>query len=154
MALFRLVWDRIAFAHTDLMWRRASATMIDIWLVDILTTLARSLVRDQSFSHEFLLKQEFTVEFIFLRLLLTYVSYIISMAILESLFGRTPGKFIRRLRVNRFGGGKLSLIEALKRNTLKFVDILLLWGLIFTCDPSREGKGLGDRWACSVVVRT
>ena len=76
----------------------------------------------------------------------------------ESLFSRTPGKFLMGIVVRKFDGGKCGWREAAIRTALRVVEVNpLLLGALPACAMiliSKHRQRLGDRLADTVVVRT
>ncbi len=68
--------------------------------------------------------------------------------------GRTPGKWVMKLRVLKDSGRSITFFEALARNLLRFVDYfpsMYLTGLVaMLC--SKQNKRLGDLAAGTIVV--
>jgi len=70
--------------------------------------------------------------------------------------GRTPGKYLMRLRVVGVDGQPLEPKAALLRNALRIVDALPAWYLcgLVAMVASRTGQRLGDHAAGTWVIRT
>ena len=68
--------------------------------------------------------------------------------------GRTPGKYIMKLRVIKDSGRQITLFESLARNLMRFVDILPNFYLagVITMLCNRKNKRLGDMAAGTLVV--
>lgn len=68
--------------------------------------------------------------------------------------GRTPGKYVMKLRVLKDSGRSITLFESLARNLLRFLDYvpsLYLTGLV-TMLCNKQSKRLGDLAAGTIVV--
>ena len=92
-----------------------------------------------------------TVDWIWLALL--WVAY---YAVLEGLFGATPGKGLAGLRVTDLEGRGIGWQAAILRNLARLLDalpFLYLLGGILTLS-SRQHQRLGDRFAGTLVVPT
>ena len=90
-----------------------------------------------------------TVDWIWLALF--WVAY---YAVLEALFGATPGKLIAGLRVTDLEGRRIGWQPAMLRNLARLIDalpFLYLLGGILTLG-SRQHQRLGDRFAGTLVV--
>lgn len=77
---------------------------------------------------------------------LTLSIFFVEIVVLTLLTGGSFGQLLLRLRVERVGGGRLPLVPVLVRSVLL---CLVVPPLIF----DRDGRGLHDRIAGSVVVR-
>lgn len=81
------------------------------------------------------------------------------MAVMEGLFGRTPGKYLAGLRVRNVRGGKPGFSQALFRNALRLIDMFPVSigfpgviGIVATfLNPGRQR--VGDLLASTVVRR-
>lgn len=76
----------------------------------------------------------------------TLLVFALEVFVLTSTLGSSFGQFLCRLRVERVGGGRLDPVRALVRTVL---ICLVIPPLVY----DRDGRGLHDRAADSVVVR-
>ncbi|HVF56666.1 MAG TPA: RDD family protein [Pyrinomonadaceae bacterium] len=80
---------------------------------------------------------------------------VLNFVILAGLTGRTLGKWITGLRIERRDGGRLSFTRALLRHVVGYALTLATLGLGFLVAAfSSEGRALHDFLAGTVVVRT
>lgn len=98
----------------------------------------------------------FGVQITGLPLVVTAVSWLIYMTVMEGKFGASLGKRITRLRVVTEGGSPVTLEAALIRNLLRFLDafpyvVPYLLGAM-TASRSPMHQRFGDRIAETVVV--
>jgi uncharacterized RDD family membrane protein YckC len=79
---------------------------------------------------------------------------LLDLLVLPGFTGRTLGKWVAGLRVERRDGERLSLARSLLRHTLGYLASLLTLGLGFLLAAfNREGRALHDVIAGTVVVR-
>jgi uncharacterized RDD family membrane protein YckC len=78
----------------------------------------------------------------------------LNFVVLPGLAGRTVGKWVTGLRIERRDGDQLSFLRALARHTVGYLASLLTLGLGFLLAGfNREGRALHDLIAGTVVVR-
>ncbi|HEX8069122.1 MAG TPA: RDD family protein [Pyrinomonadaceae bacterium] len=78
----------------------------------------------------------------------------LNFVVLPGLAGRTVGKWLTGLRIERRDGEPVSFLRALLRHTVGYLATLLTAGLGFlVAGFNREGRALHDLIAGTVVVR-
>ncbi len=87
-------------------------------------------------------------------LLVAFAVALINFLVLPSFTGRTLGKWVTGLRIERRDGDRLDFPRALLRHTVGYLVSLLTLGLGFLLAAfNREGRALHDLIAGTVVVR-
>jgi uncharacterized RDD family membrane protein YckC len=85
------------------------------------------------------------------------VAVVVALAdllVLPGLTGRTIGKWVTGLRIERRDGERVGFLRALVRHTIGYLVSLLTLGLGFLLAAfNREGRALHDMLAGTVVVR-
>ena len=68
--------------------------------------------------------------------------------------GRTPGKYVMKLRVLKDSGRSITLFESMARNLLRFVDVFpsMYFTGVVTMLCNKQNKRLGDLAAGTIVV--
>lgn len=81
------------------------------------------------------------------------IVWFITFPVMESVEGKTVGKLIMKLKVVRLDGQPLTLLDAIKRRVLDWIDFALL-GLpsLIASTNSRFRQRLGDMWAKTSVI--
>jgi uncharacterized RDD family membrane protein YckC len=91
-----------------------------------------------------------------LHIVVAVLAFLAYYFIFESLFARTPGKFLMGLVVRKFDGSKCGWREAAIRTALRVVEVNpLLLGALPACAMiliSKHRQRLGDKLADTVVV--
>ena len=82
-----------------------------------------------------------------------FVIVILLFTVMEATLGKTPGKYIVGTRVVDEDGDRVSLMQALVRNFLRFIDGIAIYivGLIIIA-VDKENRRLGDILARTWVV--
>ncbi len=80
--------------------------------------------------------------------------FVINFLLLPAISGRTPGKWVAGLRIERTDGGELSLMRAALRHVLGYGATLLTFGAGYLLAAVRaDERALHDLIAATVVVR-
>ncbi len=131
--------------------RRASAKIIDWLISDLICFLIVYLIADFDDVSFYNLFSLYNIIFVYMTLKLFFFFIFI---LLEAYTGKTPGKYLTKIKVVDYSGENIGLKKSILRNLLRIVD-QMFYGIIgiYFVTFSDKFQRLGDKVADTIVIK-
>ena len=131
--------------------RRAFARIIDWLISDLICILILYLIND---FNDVTLYNIFSWFNLILFYTILKLIFLLLFILMEAYSGKTPGKYLTRVKVISYSGGNIGFKKSLLRNLLRIID-QMFYGLIgiYLITFSNRFQRLGDKVAETIVIK-